>query len=94
MLLEAGFIAAQSAFDLVQRVLETRVGLLGFAFRLKIHARTQMQGTIRAIAGPFARYHDMAADAAVEITRDDRLDLVEHVAAKGFSNVEVLAGYS
>ena len=94
MVLEPLLVTAQSPFDLVERLFDARVGLLRASLRLKAPTRTEMQRTIRAIPGSLPRYDDVTADLAVEIARDDRLDLVEHVAAQGFSDVEVLAGNS
>src|ERR1700691_3480976 len=92
--LEPLVVAAQSALDLVGRLLETRVRLVRAALGLEIHARTQVKRTIRPIGRALGGNHDMTAGLTVEIARHHGLDFLNNVPSKRLADVEVLARYS
>src|SRR5271156_3168303 len=94
MVLQPFVVASQPTLDLVGGLLEAGVRLVRAPLGLQIHTRTQMKRTIRPISRPLRRDHNVTADLAIEIMRNHRLDLVEHVLPKRFTDVEVLAGYS
>ena len=91
--LEAGLVAAQSAFNLVGRLLEAKVGFVRSALGVQAQSRAQTQGAVRTIAGAFARHHHVAADRAAEVAGDRRLDFFQDVLTQSFPDVEVLTRY-
>src|SRR3984957_4382924 len=93
MALEAGLVAAQASFDLVGRLLEATVGFLASALGVQAQPRAQTQGTVRTIAGAFARHHNVAADRAREVAGDRGLNFFQDVPTQSFPDVEVLTGY-